>query len=95
MNNFKWISALLLSISFSTGLLADKLSAEIASISYNNRVIILNGAQYYIPKKVKLNDGPRVKFDIKSLRRGMLVSIDYRDSNAKRRQVSAINLVIH
>lgn len=95
MNNYKWITALLLSISFSTGLLADKLSAEIASISYKNRVIVLNGAQYYVPKKVKLNAGLKVKFEINSLRRGMLVSIDYSASNSKRRRVNAIDLLIH
>jgi hypothetical protein len=95
MKKLSWLVTGLLCSIFSTSLLADKLSAEIDSISYKNRVMTLNSIQYYIPKKVKLNDGPKVKFDINNLRRGMLISIDYRASNAKRRRVSTINLVIH
>ncbi|MEH6445671.1 MAG: hypothetical protein V7784_17385 [Oceanospirillaceae bacterium] len=95
MKKIKWITALLLCSISSPRLFADQSAGQVTAISYGNRIVTMGKVQYYIPKKIKFNTNHKVKFDIRNLRKGILITVDYQLVKGKHHRVKAIDLLVH
>jgi len=95
MNKLSISLAVILGSFCSSTLMAERSIEQISAINYQVREIIMGGEKYYLPAKIRTQNGRKLPIDINSLREGMVVNIDYQPAAGKPRRINFIESAVH